>query len=792
MKNERQLFRGVRRMTVAGFAWLVFVTTVWAATPPQPIISSLESLSPARIEREFVVPPFGVEHQVRLSLESRIDWKNLDGSNLWIRVAVNGNFLTKQDLLNKRDEFRLRDGLDLTWSQGNRWRVLYSPDFEQAVKNVKHPNACPGADPYHYAWNITPYVQPGKNRLLIDNLQVLAKPTTLVLRNVRFEVGSPQSPPPPEAVTPAPTGPLSRFIARGPQVVPIEVRVAGNGRLCVAVAGQQFTLTTRTSLPQGKWHEPPEAEQPGPAIVRGQSAEASWDTAMYRIRRRVTVEHDHVDVSDTFTNRSDDLIGVMYENRLQYAERPREVRLAGRLVSGESANGHNAAHPSSFAAWRELGLGLVAVDDVFRVHVKSFVTPGVLGLADEQFGLAPGKSITLKWGIYPMPHGDYWDFINAVRRVWGANYMIPGPVCFTRHFRTEQSVEQYRQWIRQRGLKMVAGRIAQYSNGRYAHGTGICYAPQWVAQETDWTRKVLAAAPDVKALAYFHAQCCTEPGGEEKYADSRLIDEQGEHLGYPYAYRLPLYLPTRENSYGKALWRFVHTCLDDIGTSGLYWDEMSHSILEFAYQAPWDGCTVRIDPKTHAVKGRASSVTLLMQPLQLDIVKYLRDRGKFLMANTQATTRTMLEQHIVRFVETGTYSAMVGTHLGCPLGLGNHHLEKTQADAARNAREILRQGGVYYGWQYLREPATWNFTDVMYPITPVELHDGVVLGVERILTSRSGCFGWPDGAAATVYVVDAKGNRVVAGMVREIHKNDRRFYEIRMPGDHFAILVKRS
>jgi hypothetical protein len=705
---------------------------------------------------------------------------------------VNGNFLTKQDLLNKRDEFRLQGGIDGTWSHGDRWRVLYSPDFEQAVKDVNHPHACPGGDPYHYVWNITPYVQPGKNHLLIDNLQVLAEPTTLVLRNVQVEVGRPQSPPPEEAVSPAPVGPLPRFVARGPQAVPIEVRLTRSGGLRVAVASRQFTLTTRTSLPQGKWHEPPEAANPGPAIARGQSAEDSCDTTTCRFRRRVSVESDHVDVSDTLTNRTSELIGVVYENRLRYAEKPREVRLAGRLVTCESANGHNAAHPSSFAAWKDLGLGLVAVDDVLRVHVKGFASPGVLGLADEQLGLAPGKSITLQWSVYPVLHGDYWDFVNAVRRVWGANYTIPGPFCFTMHFRAKQSVEWYRQWVRQRGLKIVAGGIAQYPNGRYAHGTGILHAPQWVAREADWTRKMLAAAPEVKVLAYFHAQCSTEPGGEEKYADSRLIDQQGEHLGYPGPYRLPLYLPTRENSYGKALWGFVRTCLEDIGTSGLYWDEMSHSVLEFAYQAPWDGCTVRIDPRTHAVIGRASSVTLLMQPLQLDIVRYLRDRGKFLMANTQATTRTMLQQRIVRFVETGSYSAVIGTHLGCPLGLGNHHLEKTQADAARNVREILRQGGLYYGWQYQREPAAWNFTDVMYPITPVELHEGVVLGAERIHTARSGCFGWPDGAAARVYVVDAKGNRVPTGMVREISRGGRRLYEVRMPGDHFAILVKRS
>jgi hypothetical protein len=72
---------------------------------------SLESVSPAKISREFTIPPFGVEPQVRLTLEARIEWKILAGSNPWIRVAINGNFLGKSDLLNKRDDFRLRSGL---------------------------------------------------------------------------------------------------------------------------------------------------------------------------------------------------------------------------------------------------------------------------------------------------------------------------------------------------------------------------------------------------------------------------------------------------------------------------------------------------------------------------------------------------------------------------------------------------------------------------------------------------------------------------------------------------------
>jgi len=757
---------------------------------PQTIIDTLESASPARMERSFDVPAFGVEHQVRLELEARIDWPQLAGSNPWIRVLINGNALTQQDLLNKRDEFRLRNGMDVTWSKGDRWRVLYSPDFERAVRDVNHPQACPEADPYHYVWNITPYVQPGRNTLLIDNLQVLAKSTKLVLRNVRVEVGRPRSPPAEAAVAPAPTGPLAEFVAGGPRTVPVQGLLMPGGTLQLKVAGRQLSITTRTSVPNGQWHETV-ADGEGKPLIEGQAVETRWETATCQIQRRVTVLADHIDVADQLTNTTSALIGVMGEHRLTSPGMPTDVRLSGRPVLGATANAHDASHPSAFARWGDLAVGLVAVDDVFRVHVRSFAEAAGIGLSDHQLGIAPRKSITLEWSLYPLPGGDYWDFVNAVRRTWDTNFTIPGPFCFKMRFREKRPAEWYGDWVARRGLKFVAGGIAQYPNGRYAHGTGILHAPQWVAREADWTGKLRATAPGVEVLSYFHAQCSTEPDGETKYADSRLIDQQGQHLGYPYSYRLPLYLPTRENSYGKALWDYVHTFLETVGSSGLYWDEMSHSVLEYAYQAPWDGVTVVIDPRTHAVQGQRSSVTLLMQPLELEVIDYLRRHGKFLLANTQATTRTMLGQRVLRFVETGSYSAMIGTHLGCPLGLGNHHRENTQADSVRNAREILRQGGVYYGWQHHREPPAWNFTSVMYPITPVELREGIVFGQERILTARSGLFGWPDGAAAEVYVIDGQGQRVALPAIHEHRRGERRMYEIRMPGDHFAVLVRR-
>ena len=743
-------------------------------------------------EWQFDVPAFSVEHQVRLSLEARIDRNRLAGSNHWLRVAVNGTYLTKPDLLNKVNEFKLRRGIDLLWVKGDRWRVLYSPDFQAAIVQKDNVYACPDADPYRFVWDVTRYVQPGANTLRIQHLHVLVKPSTLVLRNVKVEVGKPISAPTDDAAAPAPTGALPTYVAKSPQEVPIDVVVSRVGAVRVHVGKWIFEVGTRTGLPGGRWQEAEGAEV-AELAEPGDSASVKWETPIYRVERRATLRPDHLHVADTFRNLTSKLIGIIVEHRYPWPTRmTEEVRVSGRPAFGEKTQSLNSAHPSVFAGWRGMGFGLVAEDDLFRVHCLSFSDREGMGLKDRMLGVEPGREVTLEWSAYPVPQGDYWDFVNAVRRNWDTNFTIPGPFCFVGSYREKGwSGPQWAEWVRSRGLRLVCGGIAKYPNGKYAHGTGIEHAPNYVSREADWVSKLHAAAPEVKVFSYFHAQCCTEPGGEEKYADSRLIDAKGVHLNYPYRYSLPLYLPTRENTYGKALWGYVGACLDTVRVDGLYWDEMSHSVLRFAEHAPWDGCTVLINGKTHEVIRKTTSVPLIMQPLKLEIVRHVRERGKLLMANTQAATRTMLRQKIVRFVETGSYSAVANTHLGCPLGLGNHHPEKTHADSTLNIRRILEYGGVYYGHIYYRDPAPWNCTAVMFPITPVELREGVVLGQERIHTARSGRFGWPDGAAAEVYVVNSEGARAEARMVRELSEKGRRLYEIRMPSDHFAVLVKR-
>lgn len=136
--------------------------------------------------------------------------------------------------------------------------------------------------------------------------------------------------------------------------------------------------------------------------------------------------------------------------------------------------------------------------------------------------------------------------------------------------------------MRDRDAKMVCGGIASYPSGEYARGTGIVHAHKWVAKEHHWTSAMAGTTDDLVPLAYFHDLCSTAADGETPYADSKLIDGKGGHLMYPYRYPLPLYVPTKENTYGKAIWGYVNTLIDDVGVRGICSHEMSYSVIRWA------------------------------------------------------------------------------------------------------------------------------------------------------------------------------------------------------------------
>lgn len=757
------------------------------------IFDEHRSHSPATFQFDVEVSAIPAGQQARLALDARIDWPSLGGSNPWMIVKVNGTIIKAKDLLNKPDKFRMSNGLEITWFGGrkNAWRAIYAPDFKKGY-DTNEPYAALGADPYHYVWNITPYLHPGKNVIEITHLKILKDGTDLVLRNGEIEIGDPIAPPASEQVKPAPTGPLKTYSAQLNPTVPIVVNGAP-GELGIDSGDQRIIVKTRTSLPDGKWWE---ADDKSTFKPHPDAKVLSWKTPQYSVQRNIQINNHRITVNDTFTNRTSKMIGVMVEHQLRTSQTPSKIFLAGMDVTAQSSHTENSANPSAFVQLNDGGAALLAEGDIFRAQALLYREGDTAGLADYHLGIGPNASVTLQWAIYPLPrgpykNGDYWDFVNAVRRDWKTNFTIPGPFDFI-NAQPQMNAAEVKDYLSSRQVKLICGGIAKYKNGKYAHGTGILFAPEFVKAEKDWAAKVHEAVPGVKVLCYFHEQISSEPDSTVKYADDRDHDIDGKIMSYPYKYDLPIFIPTVDNKYGKALWGYVKTITDTIGADGLYWDEMSYSVNKYASGAPWDGCSALINYKTHAFIKPLSNVSLLTQPLKLQILDYLRAHGKYFMGNSQAATQTMMQQNMVRFVETGSYSRLQGAQLECPLGLGNNHAEDSQADVAQSVRDMLQYGCYYYGWTYRRDVPAWDFEPLLYPMTPQRLGEGFLIGKERIVTATSGIFAFDDGARGTVYEVDENGARVKQPGVKELKTGNRYSYEVRIPSNHFVIIVRQN
>lgn len=762
-------------------------------------------------ELSFSLPDVRQGEQVRLALDARVNYSGWCANNPAMVAAVNGSAILGADLINKPLEYHCKNGRDAFWSTpgGSSWLLFSWPDFSvERVRAYASPVAIVETDPFHFVWDITRHVKPGKNTVSVRHDEITAEAHWLALRDVRVEVGPPlESGNRSIMVTPAPTGDLPTYVPRGPQPLLMRaalsrVRLSTGGAIRLTAGERTLNVASRTSEPAGRWATTGEdAWQP---IPPGTSRKAEWSCHGYRVTRTVAVRDDHLHVTDTFTSTSRSLGGVMCENRLVISEKPIETRLAGRPPYAASQIESAGPHPTVMARWRDLVVGLVAEDDVFRAHCLAFARPDSVGLADHELGISPGQSQTVEWSIYPIPRGDYWDFVNAVRRNWGANYPIPGPHVFVDWSFAAHRDEYLRNWVRSRGISMVSSPDAMFDEGKAAMGTAIPMAKTFCARTAGWIRQLHAAAPGVKALVYINCSLSTEPGAAAKYADSKLVDPSGNQLtmaaGSPQGVTMaPLFISTTEDSYGRAMMKVVRYIIEDLGADGVYHDVLcSANYGARAYRTAWDGATVMIDPNTHEVSGKCSSVALLQRSWHVALVEYLRGRGKTIIGNGPVETRTMLQLKIPVFVETGfTNSSALETHFGSPWAYGNQPWADPHRgfyyNTAYSLRRLLNYGAVLAlpGWS--EEPKGTSFLQRIYPITPLEIRAGMVLGEERIITNRSGRYGWPDGSPAEVYVFDANGKQVAQPRVRE-HANEQGsvLTEVRMPSDHFAVLVRKG
>jgi hypothetical protein len=769
-----------RAGVIAAIALLVACVEATAATRTAPddeertsssgtsiaIFRRLE-LDPGQSETiRFTVPPLPEGRDAILVLKARLDTPKVAGHTPALRLVLGGTRLEGRRLVNKPARVPSRAGRIYSMAAGDRMTTFYSPDFT-SPDGHSHYGLLEGVKACDFAFRVTDLLRSGENELAVENAAGPGVQRVLVAADARIELRKPLPPPPGPAA--APTGPLPRYEPRATFQADYTMRELPGAKVEVTVAGEAFLVESRFSTPKPGW--------------------THGSNPYFRHERRVERRPEVILVFDTFANRTSEDLALMHRHQVSLGDRSRRVWLSGLIHPSGTGTVADSSNPTSFAATAVSGVGLIALDDVFRLHVANSAERGSIALADDHLALRPGATYTAEWAIVPCEAPDYWRFINTCRRLVGANFTIPGAFAFLRasHHTADWSDEQVRDFLRFKDAMYACASIGRY-RGRSAHGTAFQRVPHDAYREAFARRRRLV--PGVKNLVYFHCFLDTTDEAPAQYADSRTLLPDGRQADYGRPHQR-LFFPTASNSYGPAIARNVDIILDEIGAEGVYWDEHEHSARHYHYGEPWDGVSCDVDPQRMTIRGRKSSVTLLTEPWRLALARRIIARGP-LVGNGVPRTRAMAALRFPCFVETGSISNCTRAHLYSPIALGDHLTERCEEDAYGTMLAALDFGCVYHWYNDLNVvPTHHHLTRYMYPITPLELDEGFLIGKERIVTNRSGRFGFGDASRHETHVFDHQGREVAEFDAPLANVAGKTYTELRIPEGWSAAIVRK-
>ncbi len=719
-------------------------------------------------EVAFDAPAIPPGKEAYLFLKARVISPKVAGYTFALRASVNGTALGADRVTNKPITVVMRSGKQQNFitPEGTIY-VPYAPDFESYDKH-DHYGPVESIKTQEWEFRITDLLKPAGNTLLLKSITDPASHRDLEIVDLALRV---KSPPPPAVVKrPAPTGPLPVYEPRPPARLAVSQLTCGEGRIGFTVHGEQFTVESRYSTPDGQW--PTGANE------------------FFDLDRKVEPQAECLLVRETFRNLTNEPLPIMQRHTINLGERGRKVWCAGISPASGSISMMEPANPTSFATTDKSGIGLMPLNDEFQVHVMNSALDGVLGLADNTYVLKPGGTYTAEWAIIPVARPDFWDFVNTCRRIRNVNFPLTQMFAF---LSAKPEVEQWTdeqlvRFIRNKSANVVCASIdyPRYQ-GHYAHGT--------VFQELDLSNyarhheRVRRLCPDVKTEVYFHCFIDVGDDAPTKYADARTLLANGEQATYGKPHDR-IFLPTLENRFGQDIGKNIDAIFDVCKADGVYWDELAYSAYKYHYGEPWDGCSGDIDPQTGKLTRKKSSVTLVSQPFVVHHIKRILARGP-LMTNGAPHTRTIADLHYQTFVETASISNCLRSILYSPVALGDHISERKEIDAYRWMTSAL-DFGCLYSWY---GPSVWadypTLTQYMFPTTPIELHEGFIIGQERIVTNRSGLFGWGDKSQHEVHVFNDEGKQVPDFQAPTVTKDGKTYTELRIAEGWTAAILRK-
>ena len=699
------------------------------------------------------LPPWDGKGRVVVCFEQRLDFPRLGGWNPCWQISVNDQLLSA--MADRNTSRLLNKGLTAVHSDygvarvcnGDKWYALYSPDYEMAITKFLPANL----EAYKIKLDISDLLsKQEQNHLRIRfgaelegyyRLWGIKRRPALAIRN--FTVIQEDAP---TRLKPAAKEkdfvqfrrlPRPKFSCRD-----------GKDGLAVTIGGQTYAIRSVFSIPG----------------ERTKTATVGEENPFYSVTRKLETKENRIDIFDTFTSKSDKLIGLRISYEMDSERYPR-IYLAGESSPSRTSN-QDGRNPSVFFPDPKhgTGLGLLAQDDVFRVQNVQYCEKGKAGIRTETFALSPGESRTVEWSVYPVMSEDYFDFINEVRKDWQVNFTIPGQLHLSMNVFRDWQKEPWKavEFHKKNGISMNVYGVHywRYMEGEQKNWNAAVFGSAMMKEQSranvggkivpkpveplrkyeksmfETAKKII---PELKRFYYIHTQWSTEVDDYKIYADSIQRAKDGKYytgIEEPYHF----FIPTLTNSYGKVMLETVDRIIQYFDPEGIYIDEMTCSPCRLSYDM-WDKVSVELD-RNNNVKNKIGYVTLLKMPFMMKIYdKIINEHRKLLIGNFGPETRTERQFHFPRFEETCHSWWIFYSHLYTPIQLGDvSTYGRTPEENMADIRNAMKNGALYY--HYLNTSASPTITQKMYPFTPIEIHSKWLMGKERILTCISGDFGW--------------------------------------------------
>jgi len=586
--------------------------------------------------------------------------------------------------------------------------------------------------------------------------------------------------------------------------VEYKAEIKDTGCIKIELKENQCIITSDFSLPDGTWAKLDKDKTENFKNIKIEKDKFYSETEKFTIERTIKRNKECVEIIDRIKNKTNELLPLIIRHKTEL-QNVKEHYLGGLRVYLKRGASSEPANPTTIVITENGSIGFLPLNDVFRVHIQNFVAGNIYGIADNELVIKPDTEYEARWTVFVLEDKDYFSVINSMRRFLDVNFTIPGSECsFTNRGKANKISES---WLNQFkppvfvNTDMSKEELTQYFTYKNAYFvilgavSEVHNFEQYLNTDSqpikEIIKKIKEAKSDAKVLPYFHCFIETSKNAKEKYKDAMILLPDGEQADYGKP-ELPLFFPTLENSFGKDQEKEIELLIDKFGFDGIYWDEFEYSSTKYHYGQPHDGYSADIDPQTHKIIRLKSSVTLLTQPWRVKMVeKILNEKKKLLVINGNPHTETILKYKVPRFVETGSISNCTRAQLFTPIALGDHLTERSEKDAYRKMLEALDYGCVYYWYYYLIWPEYPTLTSYMFPITPIEINKGYIIGKERIITKVSGYFGWGDNTDAEVHYFDTEG-REVKRDTEKIKKDGKTYYKIVLGEYESCVIVRKE